>query len=41
VAEQVPNVELVHRVDYYFTSARLDIKTNPAILLDFADATVK
>jgi peptide/nickel transport system substrate-binding protein len=41
VAEQVPNVFLVHRVDYYFTSARLDLKTNPAILMNFADAKVK
>ncbi len=41
VAAQVPNVFLVHRIDYYFTSERLQIKSDPAVLLDFADATVK
>ena len=41
VAAQVPNAFLVHRVNDYFTSARLDIKTDAAVLLNFADAKVK
>jgi ABC-type transport system substrate-binding protein len=41
VADQVPNVFLVHRLDFYFTSERLQIISDPAVLLNFADATVK
>jgi ABC-type transport system substrate-binding protein len=41
VAEQIPNVFLIHRIDYYFTSARLNIESDPAVLLRFAEATVK
>lgn len=41
VAQQVPNVFLVHRIDYYFVSDRLQIVSDPAVLLNFADATVK
>jgi ABC-type transport system substrate-binding protein len=41
VAEQVPNVFLIHRIDYYFTSERLQIGSDPAVLLKFAEATVK
>jgi ABC-type transport system substrate-binding protein len=41
VAEQVPNLPLVQAVDYYFASARLNIETDPAVLLRFAEATVK
>lgn len=41
VAEQVPNVFLVHRIDYYFTSERLRIEADPAVLLKFAEATLK
>jgi ABC-type transport system substrate-binding protein len=41
VAEQVPNVFLIHRVDYYFVSDRLNIQTDPAVLFKFADATLK
>ena len=41
VAEQVPNIPLVQAVDYYFTSERLDIQTDPAVLLRFADAKIK
>jgi len=41
VAAQVPNVFLVHRVDDYFTSSRLNIQTDAAVLLNFADATLK
>jgi len=41
VAEQVPNLPLVQAVDYYFASSRLNIETDPAVLLRFAEATVK
>jgi ABC-type transport system substrate-binding protein len=41
VAEQVPNIPLVQAIDYYFASARLTIQTDPAVLLRFAEATVK
>jgi ABC-type transport system substrate-binding protein len=41
VAEQLPNLPLVQAVDYYFTSERLNIQTDPAVLLRFAEATVK
>jgi len=41
VAEQVPNIPLVQAVDYYFTSERLDIQTDPAVLLRFAEAKLK
>ncbi|MEO8608036.1 MAG: ABC transporter substrate-binding protein [Chloroflexota bacterium] len=41
VAEQVPNLPLVQAVDYYFASARMNIETDPAVLLRFAEATVK
>jgi ABC-type transport system substrate-binding protein len=41
VAAEVPNVFLVHRIDYYFTSARLQIESDPAVLLKFAEATLK
>jgi ABC-type transport system substrate-binding protein len=41
VAEQMPNIPLIHRVIYYFTSARLNIQADPAVLLKFAEATLK
>ncbi|MEZ4671542.1 MAG: ABC transporter substrate-binding protein [Anaerolineae bacterium] len=41
VAEQIPNLPLVQAVDYYFTSERLDIQTDPAVLLRFAEAKLK
>jgi ABC-type transport system substrate-binding protein len=41
VAEQVPNLPLVQAVDYYFTSERLSIETDPAVLLRFAEAKLK
>lgn len=41
VAAEVPNVFLVHRVDYYFTSERLQIEADPAVLLKFAEAKIK
>jgi ABC-type transport system substrate-binding protein len=41
VAEQVPNVFLIHRIDYYFLSARLNIESDPAVLLKFAEATLQ
>lgn len=41
VAEQVPNVFLVHRIDYYLTSERLQIGSDPAVLLKFAEAGLK
>lgn len=41
VAEQVPNVFLIHRIDYYFTSDRLQIESDPGVLLKFAEATLK
>lgn len=41
VAEQLPNLPLVQAVDYYFTSDRLNIQTDPAVLLRFAEATIK
>lgn len=41
VAEQLPNLPLIQAVDYYFTSERLNIQTDPAVLLRFAEATVK
>ena len=41
VAEDVPNLFLQHRNNYYFTSERLSIESDPSILLRFADATIK
>lgn len=41
VAEQVPNIPLVQAFDYYFISQRLDIQTDPGVLLRFAEAKVK
>jgi ABC-type transport system substrate-binding protein len=41
VAEQVPNLFLEHRNNYYFLSERLNIQSDPGYLLKFADATVK
>lgn len=41
VAEQVPNIPLVQAIDYYFTSERLSIETDPAVLLRFAEAKLK
>jgi ABC-type transport system substrate-binding protein len=41
VAAQVPNVFLVHRIDYYFLSDRLVIESDPAVLLKFAEATLR
>jgi oligopeptide transport system substrate-binding protein len=41
VAEQMPNVPLVNRKDFYLTSERLNITSDPAVLLRFAEATLK
>lgn len=41
VAEQLPNIPLIQAVDYYFASSRLNIQTDPAVLLRFAEATLK
>ena len=41
VAEQLPNLPLIQQVDYYFTSDRLSIETDPAVLLRFAEAKLK
>jgi ABC-type transport system substrate-binding protein len=41
VAAQVPNLFLESRVNYYFTSERLNIESDPAILLRFASASLK
>lgn len=41
VAEEMPNIPLIHRVIYYFTSERLNIQADPAVLLKFAEATLK
>lgn len=41
VAEQMPNIPLIQAVDYYFASSRLNIQTDPAVLLRFAEATLK
>ena len=41
VSEQVPNLFLEHRNNYYFTSNRLSIESDPGILLKFADAKLK
>ncbi len=41
VAEQMPNIPLIQAVDYYFASDRLNIETDPAVLLRFAEATTK
>lgn len=38
--EQVPNLFLYHLDTYYFTSDRIDIKSDPAILLEFDTATL-
>jgi ABC-type transport system substrate-binding protein len=41
VQDVMPNIWLQHRRIYYFTSERLTIESNPAILFVFADATVQ
>ncbi len=41
VADQMPNIPLIQAVDYYFASDRLNIQTDPAVLLRFAEATLK
>jgi len=41
VADQMPNIPLIQAVDYYFSSSRLNIETDPAVLLRFAEATLK
>jgi peptide/nickel transport system substrate-binding protein len=41
VSEQVPNLFLQHRDNYYFLSARLNIQSDPGYLLKFADASIK
>jgi ABC-type transport system substrate-binding protein len=41
VNEVLPNVPLVHRIDYYFTSERLNIEADPGVLLKFAESTLK
>jgi ABC-type transport system substrate-binding protein len=41
LADEVPSIYLQHRQNYYFTSERLTIEGNPAVLLVFADATVQ
>lgn len=41
VSEQVPNLFLEHRDNYYFLSARLVIESDPGYLLKFADASLK
>ncbi len=41
VADQMPNIPLIQAVDYYFASSRLNIETDPAVLLRFAEATLK
>lgn len=41
VAAEVPNVFLVNRKDFYFLSERLNITSDPAVLLRFAEATLK
>lgn len=41
VAEQMPNIPLIQAVDYYFSSSRINIETDPAVLLRFAEATLK
>jgi ABC-type transport system substrate-binding protein len=41
LVEAQPSIYLQHRQNYYFTSERLTIEGNPAVLLVFADATVQ
>jgi len=41
VAAEVPNLYLISAKDYYFTSERLSITSDPSVLLAFASATVK
>jgi hypothetical protein len=41
LVEEQPNIYLQHRRNFYFTSERLTIEGNPAVLLVFADATVQ
>jgi len=41
VQAQLPNLYLYHMQSYYFTSARLHIESDPAILLKFDEATVQ
>ncbi len=41
VAKEMPNIPLIQAVDYYFASNRLNIQTDPAVLLRFAEATLK
>jgi oligopeptide transport system substrate-binding protein len=41
VNEQVPNIFLEHRVNYYFLSARINLESDAAILFKFASATLK
>ena len=41
VQEVMPNIWLQHRRIFYFTSERVHIESNPAILLVFSDATVQ
>jgi peptide/nickel transport system substrate-binding protein/oligopeptide transport system substrate-binding protein len=41
VSAVVPNLFLEHRVNYYFTSDKVNIEADPAILLRFASASPK
>ncbi len=41
VADQMPNIPLIQALDFYFSSSRLNIQTDPAVLLRFAEATIK
>jgi len=41
LSELLPNIFLEHRVNYYFTSERLSIESDPALLLRFDTASLK
>jgi len=41
LAERAPNLFLEHRANYYYTSERVNIESDPAVLMRFAEATVQ